>query len=239
MITELLKKIVNAILDRVVGPLPVTKEPPRPPKPIRVPIQEVADDLREFATMLHQQADKLNPMVWPNSIPNLPYPNWNHILDASGEKGIIKRKDLTKKSSEEPILKTLKELEEQDLLDPVDPLFPLTCCSKNRCGKNCNECCGPKFSCQTNEWLDEEFTHDKEMINVFKKAFRKALEKKCCHSCCEEKELDQATMPNCCGGGDCGKECRCTKTNESKDLEAGAKFAQEIADVLSKRWGLG
>ena len=171
MILELLEKIANAVLDHVVGPLPEPPlpEPAKEPAPAPDPLR-IAAEMRALAARLHQEADRLDPVVWPVPLPNLP-DRWNHILDALGESGgIVKRSDLAAKAKKprdpqdleaERSKELLKRLE--GLLTPIDSTLP--CCG-GECGK---ECCSqpPCPACcaeQTNKSKDlvenSEFAKD-------------------------------------------------------------------------------
>lgn len=191
MILELLGKIANTVLDHVVGPVPAPPPlevaPAPEPEPAPEP-RQIAFEMRALAARLYQEADRLDPLVWPVPLPTLPL-HWNRILDVLGESGgIVKRSDLAAKAKKtrdpyspecERSKELLKKLE--GLLTPIDTSLP--CCGED-CGKEC--CCD---------------TFDPQPAGAP------------CPACCAEQ------------------------TSESKDLEDGAKLAQDIADTLSRRWG--
>ncbi len=106
MIMRFLEKIVTAVLDFVApadAPCPAPVNPV--PKPILTPDpKQIAAEMRALAARLHQEADRLDPVVWPfpDGVPKLPS-RWNAVLDEDGEcGGFVKRSGAARVRLEKP-----------------------------------------------------------------------------------------------------------------------------------------
>ena len=173
MILELLDKIANAILDRVVGPMP---EPPAP-KPEKEPAPELdprqtAAEMRTLAALLHQEADRLDPITWPVQLPTLP-DRWNRILDALGESGgIVKRSDLAAKAKKPRDPEDLEMEKSKELLKKLEGLLPPVDSSPPCCGEDCDKefvCDTPKCPGCCAEKIDQETIKEFKDLGIFNK----------------------------------------------------------------------